>query len=192
VVGTEEDLGKARLYIGKDVDGKIEFNCILKKRKTNVTKREIMGKTLGALNLNNTFNIQVSRITRNGFEIPATGNTRINIGDIGLYLFLAVVGTTAGATIVATIREFGMPLLFSGIIVTIFPLIVSSFVCSKILKISFLRMLGVITGGMTSTPGLAATTSISNTPYASTAYATVYPVALIGMIIFTKLIVFII
>jgi len=53
-------------------------------------------------------------------------------------------------------------------------------------------MLGVITGGMTSTPGLAATTSISDTPYESTAYATVYPVALIGMIIFTKLIVFII
>ena len=53
-------------------------------------------------------------------------------------------------------------------------------------------MLGVLSGGMTSTPGLAATTSISDTPYASTAYATVYPVALIGMIFLTKLIVYII
>ena len=96
------------------------------------------------------------------------------IRDIGLYLFLAVVGTTAGATIVGTIREFGGPLLVSGIIVTLFPLIVSSFVCAKILKIPFLRLLGVLTGGMTSTPGLAATTSISRTPY-----ATVYPIALL-------------
>ncbi len=122
--------------------------------------------------------------------LPSATNSLIR--DIGLYLFLAVVGTTAGATIVTTIKEFGLPLLISGIIVTIFPLIISSFVCIKILKIPFLRMLGVITGGMTSTPGLAATTSISNTPYASTAYATVYPVALIGMIFFTKLIVYII
>ena len=283
VVGVEEDLRKARLYIGKNIDGEIEFNSILKKRRISVTKSEIMGKTLGALNLSNTFNIQVSRITRNGFDIPAAANTRINIGDIfhvvgqekslnniqrflgnnisqlytvnvisiflgifigfivgqiplpvpglgflklgttggvlvaglglsalkktgkviwflpsatnslirdiGLYLFLAVVGTTAGSTIVVTIKEFGMPLLLSGIIVTLFPLIVSSLVCAKFLKIPFLRMLGVLTGGMTSTPGLAATTSISDTPYASTAYATVYPVALIGMIVFTKLII---
>jgi len=286
VVGLEENLKKIMLYIGEKIEGEIEFNSILKKRRISVTKPDILGKTLGFLNLRETFNIQVSRITRNGFDIPAQATTRINIGDIfhvvgqekslnniqkhlgnniselytinvisiflgifigfligqiplpipgigtlklgttggvlvaglvlsalkktgtiiwfvpsetnslirdiGLYLFLAVVGTTAGATIVTTIKEFGLPLLISGIIVTIFPLIISSFVCIKILKIPFLRMLGVITGGMTSTPGLAATTSISNTPYASTAYATVYPVALIGMIFFTKLIVYII
>ncbi len=286
VVGHEEDLKQIRLYIGKDIKAEIEFNSILKKRKIRVTKNESLGKTLGSLSLSSTFNIQVSRITRNGFDIPAEANTRINIGDIfhvvgqekslnniqkflgnniselyainiisiflgifigfiigqiplpipgigtlklgttggvlvagivlsalqktgkliwfvpsatnslirdmGLYLFLAVMGTTAGSTIVTTIQEFGMPLLVSGIIVTLFPLIISSFVCGKILKIPFLRMLGVLTGGMTSTPGLAATTSISNTPYASTAYATVYPVALIGMIFFTKLLVYII
>ena len=42
---------------------------------------------------------------------------------------------------------------------------------------------------MTSTPGLAAASSISRTGYASSAYATVYPVALIAMIVFAKLLV---
>lgn len=283
VVGIEKNLKSAMLYIGEKVEGEIEFNSILKRRKIRVTKRDILGKTLGALNLRETFTVQVSRITRNGMDISAESNTRININDIfhvvgqdkslnnvqkflgnniselytinvisiflgifagfligqiplpvpglgtlklgttggvlvsglvlsavqktgtiiwfvpsatnalirdiGLYLFLAVVGTTAGATIVGTIKEFGVPLLVSGVIVTLVPLIVSSLVCAKLLKIPFLRLLGVLTGGMTSTPGLAATTSISDTPYASTAYATVYPIALIGMILCTKLIV---
>jgi putative transport protein len=57
------------------------------------------------------------------------------------------------------------------------------------LKIPFLRMLGVIAGGMTSTPGLAAATSVSSAGHTSSAYASVYPVALIGMILFVKLLV---
>jgi putative transport protein len=52
-------------------------------------------------------------------------------------------------------------------------------------------MLGVMTGSLTSTPGLVAATELSSTHYASSAYATVYPIALIGMILFTKLLVLI-
>ena len=71
---------------------------------------------------------------------------------------------------------------------TLAPMIVGVPLCSKVLRIPFLRMLGVITGGMTSTPGLAAASSLSDTPYAATAYATVYPVALVGMIMASKII----
>jgi|GEM_PF-2518295 len=39
--------------------------------------------------------------------------------------------------------------------------------------------------------GLVAATDLSSTHYASSAYATVYPIALIGMILFTKLLVLI-
>jgi putative transport protein len=60
--------------------------------------------------------------------------------------------------------------------------------CLTVLRIPFLRMLGVLTGSMTSTPGLAAASSLSESSHASTAYATVYPVALIGMIMATKII----
>ena len=45
-----------------------------------------------------------------------------------------------------------------------------------------------ITGGMTSTTGLDAASSLSPTTYAATAYATVYPAALIGKIMATKII----
>lgn len=122
------------------------------------------------------------------WEIPSTANAFIR--ELGLILFLATVGTQTGATILSTLREQGIDLFVAGVAVTLIPLITSVFICRYILKIPFLRMLGVMTGSMTSTPGLAAASDLSTTHYAFSAYATVYPVALIGMILFTKLLVF--
>lgn len=119
--------------------------------------------------------------------IPVPSNEFIR--NIGLYMFLSVVGVSAGSTIVATIEQQGVELLAFGVCVTILTLLLGCFICSRLLKIPFLQMLGVMTGGMTSTPGLAAGTPLSNTQFMAAAYATVYPVAMIAMIIFSKLLV---
>jgi putative transport protein len=121
------------------------------------------------------------------WEIPSTANSFIR--ELGLILFLATVGTHTGATILETLRQQGINLFIAGVAVTLVPLFSSLFICRYLLKVPFLRMMGVMTGSMTSTPGLAAVTDLSKTHYASSAYATVYPVALIGMILFTKLLV---
>jgi putative transport protein len=285
VVGVQADLEKAKLYIGRAIDAEIAFNSRLVNKKIIISKNEIIGKTLHNLNLTAVYNVQVARITRNGFDIPAHATTRLNKGDIlhvvgqkqslenvkkhlgdnfmelytasvisilsgiligffigrlpiqlpgiglfslgttggvlvaglvlghlkktgpliwdipvtsnnfirelGLMFFLSTVGTSAGVTIIETLRQFGLPLLVAGALTTLIPLVVAFAVCHRLLDIRFLRTLGVITGGMTSTPGLATATALSNTQYASTAYATVYPVALIGMILFTKLLIWI-
>jgi len=47
--------------------------------------------------------------------------------------------------------------------------------------------LGALVGGMTSASGLAAAGTLSSTNYAPAAYATVYPVALIGKILAVKI-----
>jgi len=255
---------------------------VLIKKKILLSRPEVAGKTLRALNLGHVFGVQVSRITRNGFDCPAGPNVRLRQGDVlhvvghpetlenvrkmlgddvralfatsvavlltglfcglvagavplylpglgiftlgatggvllaglvfgalrqvgpvitelpgtantlirdlGLGLFLAVVGTAAGGTLVPTLREYGLPLFLGGAIMTLAPMLVGALLCFKALRIPFLRMLGVITGGMTSTPGLAAAASLSDTSYAATAYATVYPVALVGMILASKII----
>ena len=90
---------------------------------------------------------------------------------------------------VATITTHGLPLVISGLLVTFIPMIAVYSLCRKMLKIEFLRTMGVLAGGMTSTPGLAAGTAVSQTQYAATAYATVYPMALIGMILATRLLI---
>ncbi len=123
------------------------------------------------------------------WEIPATTNSFIR--ELGLLLFLATVGTRTGANILVTLQQQGMALFISGIVVTLLPLLVALLIGSKLLKIRFLHLLGVLTGGMTSTPGLASVSGLVETPYAAAAYATVYPVALIGMILLTKILVII-
>ena len=124
------------------------------------------------------------------WAVPTTTNRFLR--DLGLMLFLATVGTAAGSTIVATLRGQGLGLILSGVAVSMVPLVLSVVLCRTVLKIPFLRMLGVVAGGMTSTPGLAAASSLSSTGYASSAYATVYPVALIAMIVFVKLLVLVV
>ncbi len=281
IVGEKKAINKAILLLGQPVPEEISFNRGLTKKKILVSKHTAVGYSIEALNLKKTFNIQISRINRNGFELTPDQNTRLHVGDIlhvvgeaesiqnvarllgndmretyrtdlvpiilglligcllgqipltlpfigefrlglsggvllaglllsnlyktgpliwdipstsnsfirelGLLLFLATVGTRTGAIILETLQQQGITLFIAGIIVTLLPLLVALLVCRYLLKIRFLHMLGVMTGGMTSTPGLASISTLVETPFSASAYATVYPVALIGMIFFTKL-----
>ena len=285
IVGREPDLEKISMFLGNRVDSEISFDRALEKRSIIVSKREIVGMSLKQLNFREVFNVQLSRVTRNGIDLPATPNLSLHMGDtvhavgdtralanitkifgnntkelysisllpifigmllgflvgkiplfipfggtfylgttggvlvaglvlsnlyktgpiiweipstantfireLGLILFMATVGTKTGATILTNLASQGFDLFFAGVAVTLIPLIGAVIICRYLLGLPFLRMIGVITGAKTSTPGLAATNDLSTTHYASSAYATVYPVALISMILFTKLLVLI-
>ncbi|MFA5516711.1 MAG: TrkA C-terminal domain-containing protein [Desulfuromonadales bacterium] len=118
------------------------------------------------------------------WTVPSAGNRLIR--DLGLALFMAAVGTSAGVDFVATLQAQGLPLLLSGILVTLVPVVAGAYFGMRFLRIRFLRLLGVLVGGMTSASGLAAAGALTSTQYAPAAYATVYPVALIGKIIAVK------
>lgn len=109
------------------------------------------------------------------------------IRDLGLALFMAAVGTSAGGSFLATIHEQGLALLFSGVLVTLLPVAVGAGVGSWLLRVRFLRLLGVLVGGMTSASGLSAAGTLSKTTFAPSAYTTVYPVALISKIVSVKI-----
>ena len=57
-----------------------------------------------------------------------------------------------------------------------------------VFKIDMLDLLGTITGGMTSTPGLAAADSMTDSNIPGVAYATVYPIAMVLLIVFVQII----
>jgi putative transport protein len=107
--------------------------------------------------------------------------------ELGLLFFLAGAGTEAGKELQSALAEHGVaPLLISAVI-TLMPMVAGLLVGHYALKLNFLTLLGVLAGGMTSTPGLSAVTSKSDTNIAQVAYATVYPFALVLMIIFSTL-----
>ena len=67
-------------------------------------------------------------------------------------------------------------------------MLVAVFVGLFVFKIIMLDLLGTITGGMTSTPGLAAADSMTDSNIPSVAYATVYPIAMVFLILFIQII----
>ena len=108
--------------------------------------------------------------------------------QLGLLLFLAEVGTSAGTNLVATFQESGWLLFGVGAAITLVPMLVAVFVGLFVFKINMLDLLGTITGGMTSTPGLAAADSMTDSNIPSVAYATVYPIAMVFLILFIQII----
>jgi len=107
--------------------------------------------------------------------------------QIGLMFFLVEVGTKAGAEMVDTYTQYGHQLFIIGGVITLVPMLLVVVVAHFMKKLDILSMLGALTGSMTSTPGLAALEPMSDTNAPAIAYATVYPVAMVLLIIFTQL-----
>jgi putative transport protein len=134
--------------------------------------------------------ILLSKLGKTGpiiWAVPGPANQLLR--QMGLLFFLSAVGTKAGSQLMATVNEYGVILLLLGALITLIPMIIAVLLGHYIFKINFLTLLGIITGGMTSSPGLAAVTSLTDSNAPCVAYAAVYPFALVSIIFFTKLIV---
>lgn len=118
-----------------------------------------------------------------------TGHTNRLLRDFGLVLFLASVGTEAGAGLVKTIQEQGVMLLLMALLITSIPMVLTAFVGLKLFKLNPLTVMGTITGGMTNTPGLGVINKMTDSDEVNAAYAAVYPFALVLMIVFAHLLV---
>lgn len=131
----------------------------------------------------------LSRIGKTGPILwTLTGSANQLLRQLGLILFLATVGTDAGASIVDTFSTYGFQLFLYGALITVVPMFVAILAAKWFFKIDILVLLGALTGSMTSTPGLAAADSMTETNTHSTAYATVYPAAMVLLIVAIQII----
>ena len=112
-----------------------------------------------------------------------SGNANQLLRQLGLLFFLATVGTHAGEHLAETYHVYGIKLFYIGAIITVIPMFVSALFAHYTFKMNLLIILGVLTGGMTSTPGLAAVDSMTDTNTPHIAYAAVYPIAMVFIII---------
>ena len=105
-----------------------------------------------------------------------SGSSNTLLRQLGLIMFLAGVGTSAGKDIVATFEQQGALMFLIGGAITLVPMIIAALVGHFVFKMNILYLLGALTGGMTSTPGLAACDTMTKTNLPTVAYATVYPI----------------
>lgn len=113
--------------------------------------------------------------------------SRLLLMEIGLILFLASAGVQAGGGLVPVIREHGLSLCGAAVFVATLPIAIGYLLGRNLLKLDFIEVLGGVCGGMTSTPGLAVITSKTDADTPIVSYAAAYPVALILMTVFARL-----
>jgi putative transport protein len=279
-VGTKEALERVKLLIGTETEKEIPLSTRYDVRSMLVTNKEVVNKTLGQLNILNTYNATITRIRRSGIDISPSPSSKLQFGDklivacnkenmeqvsrifgdddkrlsdtdffpiatgiilgilvgklsinfgsfsfslgltggilltalilgrtgktgpimwtmtgaanqllrqFGLLFFLAAVGTSAGSSLVDTFQEYGLELFVYGIIITLLPMVLTTVIARYFLKMNLLTLLGTLTGSMTSTPGLAAVDSMTGTDAPAVAYATVYPIAMVLLIVFVQI-----
>ena len=281
-VGSEESLNQLSVLIGEREEGELPLDKTQEIESLLLTKKDMINKQLGDLNLQKNFGCTVTRVRRSGIDLSPSPDLALKFGDklmvvgekegikgvarllgnnakklsdtdffpiamgivlgvlfgklnisfsdtlsfspgltggvlmvalvlsavgktgpiiwsmsgpanqllrqLGLLLFLAEVGTSAGKNLVATFQESGLLMFGVGAAITVVPMLVAVIVGRLVFKINILDLLGTITGGMTSTPGLAAADSLVDSNIPSVAYATVYPIAMVFLILFIQVI----
>ncbi len=113
-------------------------------------------------------------------------STLRSLRELGLMLFLIGAGISGGAKFV----QYFEPIYFLyGAIMTVVPMVIGFLFAKHVLKLPLLNNLGSITGGMTSTPALGTLISVAGTEDIAAAYAATYPIALITIVLASKLII---
>ncbi|WP_405366560.1 putative transporter [Ruminobacter sp.] len=108
--------------------------------------------------------------------MPASGNSALR--EIGIVLFLAIVGFNSGANgfVDTLIGGDGLKWMGYGVFVTFIPIFICGILAYKFSKINYLSVCGAMAGSMTDPPALAfANGMYKNSEASSLGYATVYP-----------------
>ncbi len=109
-----------------------------------------------------------------------------SIRSLTLALFLAVVGIEAGEGFISALMGAGLTLVLITFIVGLGAIAAGMLLLRGVWDLDWIVVSGAITGGMTSTPGLGAAIEATGTEDVGAGYGSTYPFALIGMVIFAK------
>ncbi len=112
--------------------------------------------------------------------------------EVGICLFLASVGISAGESFFATVfNAQGLKWVIFGFIITVVPLIIMSAVARWKFRFNYLSILGIMSGSYTDPPALAYSNKVANNDAPSVAYSTVYPLTMFLRVITAQLLVLI-
>lgn len=108
-----------------------------------------------------------------------THSANLMLREMGIALFLASVGLSAGGKFVDALLE-GNGLLYigAGLIITIVPLIIIGIIARLKYKLNYHSIVGLLAGATTDPPTLAYANTLSEKDCSAIAYSTVYPLAM--------------
>ena len=119
--------------------------------------------------------------------MPPSANLALR--EIGIVLFLAVVGLKSGGSFVDTLTNgSGLEWMGYGIFITLVPLMIVGIIARLYVKLNYLSLCGLLAGSMTDPPALAFANELKEgSGAAALSYATVYPLTMFLRIISPQL-----
>lgn len=109
--------------------------------------------------------------------------------ELGLMLFLAGAGVSAGSNFVEILQQQGASLLVGGAVITICSVLAGLLVMHLGYRMNLLASMGALSACMTNPPGLGAANAQTESDLPTLSYASAYPVALIFKILLAQLLV---
>lgn len=111
--------------------------------------------------------------------------------EVGIALFLAGVGLSAGGSFISTIQGGGYLWIFYGVIITMVPPLLVGLFARLVLKVNYYTLMGFIGGSHTDPPTLAFANNMApeSCKLPNTGYATVYPLTMFLRIFTAQLLV---
>ena len=108
-----------------------------------------------------------------------THSANLMLRELGIALFLASVGLSAGDKFVAALIHGNGPLyVVLGIVITMVPLLIVGALARLKMKMNYHSIVGLLAGATTDPPTLAYANTLSEKDSSAIAYSTVYPMAM--------------
>ena len=105
-----------------------------------------------------------------------TMSANLMLREVGISLFLAAAGISAGEGFIDTVvYQGGYIWVLYGVIITMLPILLVGIFARKVFKLNYLTLMGVIAGSMTNPPALAYSNATASNDVPAVSYATVYP-----------------
>ncbi len=118
-----------------------------------------------------------------------THSANLMLREMGIALFLASVGLSAGDKFVAALLYGNGPLyVATGLVITVIPLLVVGIIARLKYSMNYHLIVGLLAGATTDPPTLAYANTISEKDSSAIAYSTVYPLAMFLRILSGQLI----
>lgn len=119
-----------------------------------------------------------------------TQSANLMLREIGITLFLACVGISAGDGFVDTIvNNGGFAWISYGFIITFVPLMIIGCIGRYFCKVNYFTLMGLIAGSTTDPPALAYSNATAGNDAPSVGYATVYPLTMFLRVLTAQLLI---
>lgn len=119
-----------------------------------------------------------------------TQSANLMLREVGITLFLACVGISAGDGFVDTIvNNGGFAWIGYGFIITFVPLMIIGCIGRYFCKVNYFTLMGLIAGSTTDPPALAYSNATAGNDAPSVGYATVYPLTMFLRVLTAQLLI---